>query len=453
MRTHERQSFGRQADGTCLGGLALICFLAAAELSPISAAPPQAPSPAVELKDLLNRGEIGPAIELGRTLLPVCTDDPAFREQFGRAYFLLAEAYGREHRPPELAERAQREAIGHLRAARDLSPPPPPPHLYLGIAALHHNLGETAQSVRVATEGIAVHPADVPLHRMRAKSQGSLGAWEKAITDWDVVLRAEPADIPGAIARAEALDQLGRPCDAAEQLREFCVTSGNPRIEKDWRVHYAIARSLVYCRRYAEAVEPFDRAVEYAPERGVIAIERAENLYRVGRIEETVVVLDQWLAKIDALDRVQQVQALYRRGAIANASGERALARVWFEKVLALDPTHEGALQGLGALLRITGDTERAKEILERFRRLAPIALDIRIAKQMIARQPDDPRRRLDLIELLIQIPDPPSVRLELEEFARRFPRHPGLPELRRRLGALEAEVGPPKKRPAGEGR
>lgn len=423
--------------------LALPLLAALAALAGTAAASAQAPSPAAEVEARVARGEIGAAIELGLALLPAHGEDPALREQLGRAYFLLSEALEERNRSAAEVDAARRSALVHLAAARERAPTPPA-RVFLAMATLHHLLGELAEAERLAGEGLAIRPDEPALRSARARARAELGRWQDSIEDWDAVLRAAPSDVDAAVARSEAWNQLGKPCDAAQRLIEACIApGGSPKTRDDWRAHYNIGRFWLLCRHYEDAVAPFDRAAELAPGNGMVAIERAENLYRVGRIAEASAEFDRWLAAGAALERPQRLQALYRRGRIAAAAGESARARAAFEETLALDPAHEGALSGLGALLRSAGETEAAERILERYRRLAPIALDLRIAEQMIRRLPSDPRPRIQRIELLIGLPEISGARAELDDFARRFPRHRQLAELRRRLEAAEGARPP----------
>jgi len=421
---------------------ALLTLSSAPAPPPVFAQSPS-PSPGGEIEARISRGELGAAIELGVALLPEHGADPALREQLGRAYFLLSEAIEERDGPAAEVDAARRAALAHLAAARQHSPASPA-RIFLAMATLHHHLGEFAEAERVASDGLSSRPEDALLRGARARARGELGAWTAAIEDWDAALRANPSDVEAAIARAEAWVQLGKPCDAAERLVLACIAPGGSALTReDWRTHYNIGRCWLLCRRYEEAIAPLDRAAELAPRNGMVAIERAENLYRVGRIAEATEALDRWLADDAALERPQRLQAFYRRGRIAAAAGDVARARSAFEETLFLDPAHEGALSGLGALLRSAGETVRATELLERFRRLSPIALDLRTAEQAIRRQPSDPRPRLKRIELLLSIPEPAGARPELEDFARRFPRHRSLAELWSRLEIIERANAP----------
>ena len=425
----------------------LLPLLLVLGLSPRTFAQPT-PSPrpvpetaAEQLAARLAANDLQGAIEQGNLLLPGHGEDPRFLEQLGRTYFVLSERLEAADRPLTQINRARQESLIHLRGARERWPGVPPRSVPLAIALLELDLGDPTRAIESATIGISDHPDYGDLYRTRAHARTMLGEWEPAIEDWKKTLERYPGDVDAALGWSRVLERTGRACDGAEIIHRHCIAPGVTAAQRPWRAHYEYARTLVICGRLEDSLTPFAEAARLAPKEPIVAIERAELLYRTGNHEGAGEIFEQWLAKPEALDRPQRLQALYRRGRIAFAAGDLERARADFEGAYALDPSHEGVLKNLGSLLRRAGETERAEELLERFRRLAPVALDIRITRSTVRQNPRLTRPRIELIQLLLRVPDLEAARLELAEFEKSFPGHPMLPNVRARIEARSADA------------
>lgn len=416
----------------------LVLVLALLTAIPLVAQAP-APTAADRLRAAIEAGDLKGALEFGQAQLPAHANDGAFREQLGRAFFILSEQLILADRPTAEVDRARRTAIAHLEVAASLGAPPPV-RVHLAIGTLQTQLLEFAAAERTARAGLRHHPRHPGLRTLLARALSSQGRWEDAEAAWAAVLEVAPDDAGAAIECAETWNRRSQPCDAADRLRALAgeTEEGNDALRTDWRVPYNIGRFEIACRRYEAAIPYLDTAAQLDPDNGLVAIERADMLYRVGRVDDARAALDAWLDRIDDLERPQQLQALYRRGRIAELDGDTARARDLHERTLALDPSHEGALQRLGLLLRRAGETERSDALLERFRRVSPVALDLRITRQRVRRNPGDAAGRVELVDLYLALPEPRSAQLELDELARRFPGHRELPRLRAALRALD---------------
>ncbi len=427
----------RVAIGLCLS-VAIGLFTEDFSTAPMRRAYAQT-SAAAEIEARIQKNDLKGAIEVGKTLLPNHGTDPDFLEQYGRVFYVLAERLEASKQPEPVINRARQESLGHLRAAREMWIGTPPPRIPLAISLLELELGDARGSARTSTAGLADHPEHGDLHRARAHARAKLGEWEPAIEDWRATLKAHPGDVNAALGYAQVLEKTGRRCDAADTIAFYCLEPGTAASRGDWKTHYEYARALILCGRFEESLAPLREAARLAPEEAIVAVERAEMLYRMGDRDGAKTIVHAWLAKPNALDRQQRIQALYRRGRIALAEGDSASARADFEAVLALDPSHEGSLQSLGSILRRAGETERARELFERFRRIAPVALDIRISRAAVRQHPRSGQPRIDLIGHLLKIPDLKAARLEFAEFEMQFPGHRALPELRRQIQQVEA--------------
>ncbi len=398
-------------------------------------------SAAAELESLLLRNDLKGALDFGKAQFASHQQDAAFREQYGRTFFMIAENLQKRDPHSAQLDRARAESRKHLRAARELMSPAPA-RLHWAIAVLELQLQQPELAIASCTEGLREHPGNADLLAYRGRAKGKLGEWESAIVDWRAALIVRPSDVRFTIGLGDALVESGRACDAAEEIKKRCLENGSAESRANWQSHYNYARYLIICRRFEDSIGPLAKASQLAPNNQMVAVERAEMLWRVGQVEESKAVLDQWLKRKNELERQNLIQALFRRATIASGERDAKTARRLYEEVLVLAPMHEGALQGLGLLLMRGEEQDRGKKLLERFKRVAPVALDIRIVRQTIRRAPTSSRPRIQLIGLLVEIPDAPGARLELAEFEKLFPRHPELPELRRRIEAIASQEG-----------
>ncbi len=97
---------------------------------------------------------------------------------------------------------------------------------------------------------------------------------------------------------------------------------------------------------------------------------RTAELHGRGELE----VRARWLAVLSL--RPQRVEPLIKLGYLAAIADRRAEARPYFERALALDPNHPGALQNLMSLELEDGNIERAMAALERRQESHPISND-----------------------------------------------------------------------------
>ena len=417
---------GRRSIG---GGVLLLLLL--------TASPAGASEAAAELERRLSRNDLKGAIEFGNSVLAQHANDARFREQFGRAFFTLAERMIRTDAPLEKIDPVRQEAAKHLKAARADWGAVVPARIPLALSILETALGNPEAGAATATSGLIDHRGHAELSRVRAQARMALGEWDAAASDFENVLKAKPGDVEATIGWARTLGHRGRDCDAAAIVAQHCLQPATNPARQNWRAHYEHARFQITCGAWELAEPSLAEAARLNPDSALVAIGHAEALYRLQRVDAAKAVVDLWLGPGKELPRPQKIQAHYRRGRIAVNENEAPRAIAEFRAVLALDRWHEGALQGLGAQLLRSGEREEARTLLQRFRRVAPLALDLRILRNTIRRNPQAPKPRLDLIDTLLKIPDAEAATQEFEEFRSRFPRHRGLAETAKKIEAV----------------
>jgi tetratricopeptide (TPR) repeat protein len=120
------------------------------------------------------------------------------------------------------------------------------------------------------------------------------------------------------------------------------------------------------------SAELIQEALDAAPDSVLAATlaARTAELHSRGALE----VRPRWLAVLSL--RPQRVEPLIKLGYLAAIADRRAEARPYFERALALDPHHPGALQNLMSLELEDGNIERAMAALDRRQATHPISND-----------------------------------------------------------------------------
>lgn len=194
---------------------------------------------------------------------------------------------------------------------------------------------------------------------MRAMQAGD---WRTAIQQFDALSRAQPNLHEARFYLGIALLSAGRPADAVAPLQHLANTQGrNPAVLN------ALGSALAGSGRRAEAAQAFRKAMAAAP----TMAEAAENLARVmlddGMAQDALPVLNRLLEREpkrpSALLLLAQAQA-----ALFDMDG----AERGYRAVLAAQPGHLAALNGLGLLYFTTGRGDQALECFDEILRLRP---------------------------------------------------------------------------------
>ena len=159
--------------------------------------------------------------------------------------------------------------------------------------------------------------------------------------------------------RASAImAQQGKEEEALEHLRQFGVDNPIYAVE----MVEAEAQLLASMQRYTEALDAYDRVIEYRPDSENVALGRAELLLRMGRMD-------------DAIDEYRKCVKRWPNSAMSlNALGytladrtqEYAEARKLIKKALKLNPDSAAIIDSHGWVLYRLGENERALEELQR---------------------------------------------------------------------------------------
>ncbi|HEV2492739.1 MAG TPA: tetratricopeptide repeat protein [Terriglobia bacterium] len=146
------------------------------------------------------------------------------------------------------------------------------------------------------------------------------------------------------------------------------------------KLELSLARSLVACKRYSEAVAVYRRLADANPEAEYLVRETGQALFHAGRSAEAIPVFRRALAlnSGDSEARLGLAQALGARGSYAEA-----LER--YDQVLAASPDDYDALEGKALVLYWSNHFVEARSILDKLQRTNPADPEVRRALQQVS--------------------------------------------------------------------
>ncbi len=177
------------------------------------------------------------------------------------------------------------EAIGHFRESLRLAPDQPDVMLKLANALARSGLFEEALGFYDRTiEASPEHAAGIL--EKRATALVNLGRWEAALADFRQAVERDP-DSPRLRMRfAEALEHRGDRAAAAEQRRLASAAVGEDTERAGLLA--GTAAGLISRGELAEAIDVLTKALELAPDRSDLRLQRATLLAHFKRYDEAL---------------------------------------------------------------------------------------------------------------------------------------------------------------------
>ncbi len=154
------------------------------------------------------------------------------------------------------------------------------------------------------------------------------------------------------------LVRQGKTDEALEHLRRF--GADNPSFAIDMIA--AEAQVLSSLERYPEALEAYERVIDYRPDDEGAALGKAELLLRMGRVDDAIKEYRQALKRWP--DSAMSLNALGYT--LADRTTKYAEAEKLIKKALKLDPDSAAIIDSYGWVLFRLGENERALEELQR---------------------------------------------------------------------------------------
>ena len=154
------------------------------------------------------------------------------------------------------------------------------------------------------------------------------------------------------------LAQQGKTDEALEHLRQF--GAANPSFAID--MVEVEAQVLVSLERYPEALDAYERLIEYRPDDEVAALGNAELLLRMGSVDDAIKEYRRSVKRWP--DSAMSLNALGYT--LADRTAKYGEAEKLIKKALKLDPDSAAIIDSYGWVLFRLGENERALEELQR---------------------------------------------------------------------------------------
>jgi TolB-like protein/Flp pilus assembly protein TadD len=234
---------------------------------------------------LYNRRDVEFAIRLFSRAVEV---DPAF----ALAHAGLADCWAYIYLNAERSERARTEADTASLRAVELEPGSAQAQASRGLALSLQ--GRTADAERAFESAIRLDPDLFEAQYFYARHAFACGEPEKAVRLYEQAMRVRPEDYQAPLLVAQIYDDLGRH-DEAAACRERGIANAEAHLAvnpDDVRAVYMAANGLAALGRRERAIEWARRALETAPNEGMVLYNVGCIYALAGRLEEAIQVLE-----------------------------------------------------------------------------------------------------------------------------------------------------------------
>jgi tetratricopeptide (TPR) repeat protein len=253
-------------------------------------------------------------------------------------HLLLGQAYLGKGLPELVAE-----AKAEFQQARELDPGQVLASFY--IAKIDLDLGRINQAEQELRRAIAKKPKEHYLLALLAEVRRQQGHPDEAVALATQVLEADPNAVPAYFYRAlawwdrkeetRAMDDLKRVIDSPYATVEAYQTAGMIHLHHD---------------RLAQAEASFQRAIELGPGRAEPRLRLAQVLRRQRRYAPALSELERVETSAQLSSPYFQrilADAMFEKGLILGAQGNKAAAKAAFQRAIEIDPSHEEARRQL----------------------------------------------------------------------------------------------------------
>jgi tetratricopeptide (TPR) repeat protein len=327
-----------------------------------------------------------------------------------------------------------RQALDALLRAERLAPGRPQPDLNHAVGYILMIEGRYEEAAARLTRAIEETPGKFVLHRLRGNCRLELGQYLEAEGDLRRAVELDGRDWASRALHARALHLVGKGQEARRTLREYHqLIEAEPTDERHFQALYEIYRYSKLLNDTPATRADLERACRANPASLVCRTELGMLYYQLGQPELAIPELDFVLAAPRA-PKVLRGDALHYRGLIAKQEEELELARRCLAEALELSPTRADTLLSYGATLRELGESDEARQVLQRFQEVAKLEQQIRRLTDRLLLDPSAREARVELIGLQIRLQRWPEAREQLGELRRRHPGDVAIPDLERKI-------------------
>lgn len=202
----------------------------------------------------------------------------------------------------------------------------------------------------------------VEQHFQKGNEYIQSGQFDKAIAEFEAVLKIEPERVSALTNLGVAYYNVGRLDDAIAQYQKALEIGPD-----DADIHSNMAAAYVQKNDLASALAEYQKALEINPKLAQARFGLAVVYLQQGQNDQALEELLQFQANDDGSDKLATAQANVYLGAIYLEKGDMEKALVEYQKALQVDPTLSAAHYGVGLAYSQLGQKDQAIKALEQF--------------------------------------------------------------------------------------
>ena len=269
----------------------------------------------------------------------------------------------------EHSDRAE-EAILAYEQAITLNPNYAHAFKHLGIVKVH--LDRYEEAIDDYDRAISLRPRYYEAYSYRGHAKHYLYKFEEAIKDYNIAIRLKPDYARAYTYRAHTMDHLSR---YEEAIADYDIAI---RLDPTSAESYSgRGETRIHMELYEEAIVDLDVAIHLKPDYWWALFHRADANAQLGRYVETVRDFDEVIRL-----KPGHIGAYIRRGEAYAELGELSQAIVDYDTAIALRPTYALAYLKRGSAALALGLKDKARDDLEKARKLALAANNETMAKE-----------------------------------------------------------------------
>ena len=313
------------------------------------------------------------------------------------------------------------------------------PSTQRAIGFCYYRAEEYETAIEYFSRALSGATSDAGILLLRALCQRRLRNHELALKDLERATNIKPGHVRVALAYSELLDFLGRRLDAKRVL-----LACRDRLPAQPAPPHVLLLDRLY--RISNSLNQIDEVTSYlktirslVPDYHVRRVQLGISLYRQGNFAEAAAEFEPIFSGKAKVAPHLHGLAYFFSGLMAQQSGDDAAACQLFDKSLELSPNSSAVLKNLAGSLRRLGDKERARNVLEQFRKVVEIDQANHELRKTLRKDPYHHVAHVELIRNCIQLARVSEARTELKRFRGLAPTHPAIRSLERALKNLES--------------